>query len=61
LSSQIVFLASRSTLTNGPKFCDHLYIGAETETVNLVIGLILIVVLFLDRQLNIKGKEALKI
>jgi ribose transport system permease protein len=28
--------------------------------VNLVIGLILIAVLFLDRQLNIKGKEALK-
>jgi ribose transport system permease protein len=32
------------------------HIGAGTETVNLVIGLILIAVLFLDRQLNIKGK-----
>jgi ribose transport system permease protein len=29
--------------------------------VNLVIGLILIAVLFLDRQLNIKGKEELKV
>ena len=28
---------------------------------NLVIGLILIAVLFLDRQLNVKGKEELKI
>lgn len=37
------------------------HIGADTETVNLVIGLILIAVLFLDRQLNIKGKEELKI
>jgi ribose transport system permease protein len=37
------------------------HIGAGTETVNLVIGLILIVVLFLDRQLNRKGKEELKI
>ena len=37
------------------------YIGAGTETVNLVIGLILIVVLFLDRQLNTKAKGALKI
>ena len=37
------------------------YIGANTETVNLVIGIILIAVLFLDRQLNRKGKEALKI
>lgn len=37
------------------------HIGADTETVNLVIGLILIAVLFLDRQLNIKGKEALKV
>lgn len=37
------------------------HIGADTETVNLVIGLILIAVLFLDRQLNRKGKEALKI
>jgi len=35
------------------------FIGAET--VNLVIGLILIAVLFLDRQLNRKGKEELKI
>jgi len=37
------------------------YIGADTSTVNLVIGLILIVVLFIDRQLNTKGKEALKV
>lgn len=37
------------------------HIGADTSTVNLVIGLILIAVLFLDRQLNIKGKEELKI
>ncbi len=36
------------------------HIGADTETVNLVIGLILIAVLFLDRQLNLKGKEELK-
>lgn len=37
------------------------HIGADTETVNLVIGLILIAVLFLDRQLNTKGKEELKV
>lgn len=37
------------------------YIGADTSTVNLVIGLILIVVLFIDRQLNTKGKEALNV
>ena len=37
------------------------HIGADTSTVNLVIGLILIVVLFLDRQLNVKGKEELKV
>lgn len=37
------------------------YIGADTETVNLVIGCILIAVLFLDRQLNIKGKEELRV
>ncbi|MDU8944153.1 ABC transporter permease [Ovoidimarina sediminis] len=37
------------------------HMGADTSTVNLVIGLILIAVLFLDRQLNVKGKEALKI
>jgi len=37
------------------------HIGAATETVNLVIGLILIAVLLLDRQLNLKGKEELKI
>ena len=37
------------------------HIGADTSTVNLVIGLILIAVLFLDRQLNVKGKEELKI
>lgn len=36
------------------------HIGADTETVNLVIGLILIAVLFLDRQLNLKGKGELK-
>ncbi len=36
------------------------YIGAGTETVNLVIGLILIAVLFLDRQLNVKAKGELK-
>lgn len=37
------------------------HIGADTETVNLVIGCILIAVLFLDRQLNIKGKEELRV
>lgn len=37
------------------------HIGADTSTVNLVIGLILIAVLFLDRQLNMKGKEELKV
>jgi len=37
------------------------HIGADTSTVNLAIGLILIAVLILDRQLNIKGKEELKI
>jgi ribose transport system permease protein len=37
------------------------HIGADTETVNLVIGLILIAVLFLDRQLNVRSKEALRI
>ncbi|MBD3678691.1 MAG: ABC transporter permease [Rhodobacteraceae bacterium] len=37
------------------------HIGADTETVNLVIGLILIAVLFLDKQLNRKGKEELKV
>ncbi len=37
------------------------HIGADTSTVNLVIGLILIAVLFLDRQLNVKGKEALRV
>ncbi len=37
------------------------HMGADTSTVNLVIGLILIAVLFLDRQLNVRGKEALKI
>ncbi|MFS4583194.1 ABC transporter permease [Phaeobacter sp. C3_T13_0] len=36
------------------------HVGADTSTVNLVIGLILIAVLFVDRQLNIKGKEELK-
>lgn len=37
------------------------HLGADTSTVNLVIGLILIAVLFLDRQLNVKGKEELKL
>jgi ribose transport system permease protein len=37
------------------------HVGADTETVNLVIGLILIAVLFLDRQLNLKGKEELRV
>ncbi|MBW3099016.1 ABC transporter permease [Pseudohoeflea coraliihabitans] len=37
------------------------YIGAGTETVNLVIGLILVAVLFLDRQLNVKAKGELKV
>ena len=37
------------------------HIGADTSTVNLVIGLILIAVLLLDRQLNVKGKQELKI
>jgi ribose transport system permease protein len=37
------------------------HIGADTSTVNLVIGLILIAVLVLDRQLNVRGKEALKV
>lgn len=37
------------------------HIGADTAMVNLVIGLILIAVLFLDKQLNRKGKEELKI
>ncbi|RNF48096.1 ABC transporter permease [Marinomonas hwangdonensis] len=37
------------------------HIGADTSTVNLVIGSILILVLFLDRQINIKGREELKV
>ena len=37
------------------------HIGADTSTVNLVIGLILIAVLILDRQLNVQSKGALKI
>ena len=36
------------------------HIGADTSTVNLVIGCILIAVLILDRQLNVKGREALR-
>jgi ribose transport system permease protein len=36
------------------------HVGADTETVNLVIGLILIAVLFLDRQLNRKGRGELR-
>ena len=37
------------------------YIGASTAVVNLVIGLILIAVLYLDKQINRKGSEELKI
>lgn len=37
------------------------YIGADTSTVNLVIGLILIVVLFIDRQFNVKGAQELRV
>ena len=37
------------------------HVGADTETVNLVIGMILIAVLFLDKQLNRKGQEELKV
>lgn len=37
------------------------YIGADTSTVNLVIGLILIVVLFIDRQINVKGAQELRV
>lgn len=37
------------------------YIGADTSTVNLVIGLILIVVLYIDRQINVKGAQELKV
>lgn len=37
------------------------YIGAGTETVNLVIGLILIAVLILDRQLNARVRGELKV
>ncbi len=37
------------------------HIGADTETVNLVIGTILIAVLFLDRQLNRQAQEELKV
>ena len=36
------------------------HIGADTSTVNLVIGLILVAVLILDRQLNMKGREELR-
>ena len=37
------------------------HIGADTAMVNLVIGLILIAVLYMDKQLNRKGQEELKI
>lgn len=37
------------------------HIGADTAMVNLVIGLILVAVLILDRQLNRKGQQELKI
>ena len=36
------------------------HVGADTAMVNLVIGLILVAVLYLDRELNRKGKEELK-
>jgi ribose transport system permease protein len=36
------------------------YRRCDTQTVNLVIGLILIAVLFLDRQLNLKGKAGVE-
>lgn len=36
------------------------HIGANRETVNLVIGIILIAVPVLERQLNLKGKTELK-
>ncbi|PQO22267.1 ribose ABC transporter [Rhodobacteraceae bacterium WD3A24] len=37
------------------------FIGADTAMVNLVIGSILVLVLFLDRQLNRKSKQDLRI
>ena len=37
------------------------FIGADTAMVNLVIGSILIAVLYLDKQLNRKGEEELRI
>jgi ribose transport system permease protein len=37
------------------------HIGADSETVNLVIGSILIAVLLLDRQLNRRTKQELKV
>lgn len=37
------------------------YIGADTSTVNLVIGLILIVVLYIDRKINQKGAQELNV
>ncbi|MEP3279855.1 MAG: ABC transporter permease [Stappiaceae bacterium] len=37
------------------------HIGADTAMVNLVIGLILIAVLYMDKQLNRKGEEELKV
>jgi ribose transport system permease protein len=37
------------------------HIGADTAMVNLVIGLILVAVLILDKQLNRKGQQELKI
>lgn len=36
------------------------HIGADTQTVSLAIGVILIAVLLLDRQLNRRGKEELR-
>ncbi len=37
------------------------HVGADTAMVNLVIGLILVAVLILDKQLNRKGQQELKI
>ena len=51
-------LAASSQSSSCAKGLGH--IGADTSTVNLVIGLILVAVLILDRQLNMKGKEELR-
>ena len=39
----------------------ELGLGMQMALTAQVVGLILIAVLFLDRQLNVKGKEALKV